>query len=146
MGRHVPSYDTPSPHHGPFTNRDPATDGGIGTQGRALLDTRLAQHPIISGFQGTIGVDGPRAHIVGETDVWSNKNTVLQSNTVIHRNIILDLNIVTNGYTSIYIDPFTDNAIAADFHTLAYLGVMPDAGAFSDLGFIRNFRTRVYTN
>jgi hypothetical protein len=55
---------------------------------------------------------------------------------MIYRDIILDLNIVTDGYTGIHIDPFANNGIFTDGHALTDLGVMPDAGTLTDLGFV----------
>jgi hypothetical protein len=65
----------------------------------------------------------------------TDKDSVFEGHAMVYGDIILDFNIIPDGNISVHVDPFAENAILAQSHSLPHLAMVPDAGAISDYSF-----------
>jgi hypothetical protein len=107
----------------------------MGADRSPFADESIAKLPVLAAFKGAVGVDGPRAFVVGEDAMGTAEDAVLKGHTVIDGDPILDLDIVPDLDTGIDVDAFTENTVLANAGIFPDLAVLPYFGPLPYLGF-----------
>ena len=93
---------------------------------RAATNQDLANVPVIRRFEGAIRIDRAWHLVVGQQSPWSDEDAVLQGCAVIDKSPVLQLAVVADSHTEINVNPFAEDAIAADGDILTHLCLVPD--------------------
>jgi len=114
-------------NEGVSSNGVAADDGGIGTQGGAVLDQSGTDLIHFSNF-------GPGIIDIGKDHRRATEDTILQGHPRKNRNIILYLAFIPSGH------------LRADDHVLADIAILADFGTGEDGGEIPDLTTSAYHN
>jgi hypothetical protein len=82
MRRNIMSHHRPCTYQGELPDSDAATDDRSRTYRSPIGNDRGGNLPVIGGFQLPLQSDGSGKQIIGEADVGTDKDAVLQGNTL----------------------------------------------------------------
>lgn len=123
-----------SAYHGEAAHGNTGQNHRSGPNRSSVLNEDLAYFPIGISFQLSLGGNGPRKLVVGQTGVWANKDAVFNRHAVVYGRAILYLDPVSDNHVQVYVSALANDARPSDLGTLSDLGLVPDFCPLSDFG------------
>src|SRR5438552_2913733 len=137
--RHVARDDRSRSDHGHAADPDARQHHRPASDGRAVFDDALADHPVLVPLGRAVGVDGAGMLVVEQHHARAEEDAVLKVESVEDENAVLKLAVRADPHVLVDVGALADDASLADDSTLAHLRLVPDPRALTDGGVRRDF-------